>query len=41
MHCRSLFLIDIFENLCEKAHLEGFVVPYVLLFKGLINCNAL
>jgi len=35
------FLLDIFESLCEKAHLKGFVVSCVSLFKGLINCNAL
>lgn len=35
------FLLDIFESVCEKAHFEGFMVSYVSLFKGLINCNAL
>jgi hypothetical protein len=34
--------LDIFKNLCEKAHLEeGFMVSYVSLLEGLINCNVL
>jgi hypothetical protein len=35
------FLLDIFETLCEKVYLLGFMVSYVLLFQGLINCNVL
>lgn len=35
------FLLDIFDTLCEKAHSLGFMVSYVSLFQGLINCNVL
>src|SRR5215510_13331096 len=41
MHCRSLFFVRHFKTLCEKAHLDGFMVSCVSLLKGLINCNVL